>query len=162
MTNNIPTEMWLSRIFGHEGEFWDDPVGGPTKWGISQRSYPSLDIKGLTKEDAAAIYRKDFIDPLQLDIFPRSLAFQLLDFAVNSGPKTAIRQLQEAIGATPDGVVGSETVGRLARFSDDDLCALITAERLEYMTNCKNWKQNCTGWVRRMASNLRYAALDTL
>ncbi len=41
-------QKWLVRILGHEGGCWDDPAGGPTKWGISQRSYPDLDIASLT------------------------------------------------------------------------------------------------------------------
>ena len=37
----------------------DDP-GGETKYGISKRAYPDFDIKNLTKDDAKAIYLRDF------------------------------------------------------------------------------------------------------
>lgn len=35
-----------------EGEYSNDPFdpGGETKYGISKRAYPNLDIKNLTKE----------------------------------------------------------------------------------------------------------------
>ena len=45
-----------------EGGYVNDPIdkGGETKYGISKRSYPNLDIKNLTKEQAREIYYKDF------------------------------------------------------------------------------------------------------
>jgi len=162
---SLPIDLWLDRIFGHEGgysnrDLQSDP-GGETKWGISKRSYPNLDIKSLTKEDAISIYRNDFINPLNLEQYPLGVAFQLLDFAINSGPRTAIKQLQEAIKVPADGFVGPHTLAKLGVYSDADLCALIVAERLEFMAGLKNFKENAGGWVRRMASNLRYAATDT-
>ena len=42
--------------------FEDDPhdPGGATRFGISKRSYPNLDIEGLTREEAVAVYYRDF------------------------------------------------------------------------------------------------------
>jgi len=37
----------------------DDP-GGMTKYGICARSYPSVDIKNLTQDQAVAIYYRDY------------------------------------------------------------------------------------------------------
>lgn len=154
-------QEWLRRCIDHENGYWDDPVGGPTNWGISKRSYPDLDIKSLTIEDACRIYERDFINPLRLDRFPIGVAFQLFDFAVNSGPKTAVKQLQQAIGVDDDGVVGQATLEKLNGISDSDLVKLVIAERLDFMVDCKNFLPNARGWVRRMAKNLRYGAQDT-
>lgn len=157
--NNI--NEWLVRCLGHEGGYWNDPVGGPTRWGISQRSYPELDIKNLTIDQARAIYISDYINPMRLENYPPGIAFQLFDFGVNSGPPTAIKQLQQAIGVKDDGVVGPITRGRLDSFSDCALVMLVLAERIEYMTECKNFLSNARGWNRRIARNLRYGASDT-
>ena len=155
-------QTWLKRCLGHEGGYWDDPVGGPTKWGISQRAYPQLNIRSLTVEQAEAIYIADFITPLQLDkYYTPGLAFQIFDFGVNSGPKTAIKQLQQALGLKDDGVVGPVTRAKLASTSDSDLVMLILAERLDFMADCKNFLPNARGWVKRIAQNLRYGAADT-
>ena len=35
-------------------------AGGGTKFGISSRSYPDVDVKNLTREDAEEIYYRDF------------------------------------------------------------------------------------------------------
>ena len=45
-----------------EGGYVFDPndAGGMTKYGISQRSYPTLDIKDLSRDEAIAIYFRDF------------------------------------------------------------------------------------------------------
>ena len=47
----------FDRLIGHEGEYSNDPndPGGETKWGISKRAYPNLDIKNLTRDGAKTI-----------------------------------------------------------------------------------------------------------
>lgn len=155
-------QSWLIRILGHEGGYSeDDKVGGPTKWGISQRAYPALDIANLTVADAEYFYRRDYLAPLRADLFDDGVVYQLLDFGVNSGPLTAIKQLQEAIGCKPDGKIGPVTLATLAKYSESDLVMLLIAERLDFMVSLKNWPENSRGWTRRMAENLRYAAIDT-
>ena len=84
----------FDRLMGNEGGYsneLNDP-GGETKWGISKRSYPDLDIKNLTREQAKAIYLRDFWIRGAMDQLPPAVAFQVFDFAVNSGIETAIRK----------------------------------------------------------------------
>lgn len=52
----------VSFVLSREGGLIDDPndPGGLTKYGICQRSYPKLDIKNLTIEDARKIYYEDY------------------------------------------------------------------------------------------------------
>jgi hypothetical protein len=73
----------------------DDP-GGETNWGISKRTYPHLDIKGLTRDDAAAIYRRDYWDSLKLDGEFTPLDITLFDSAVNLGPWRALHFKRQA------------------------------------------------------------------
>ena len=48
----------------------DDP-GGMTKYGICARSYPSVDIKNLTRDQAVAIYYRDFWQKYNLEtVYP--------------------------------------------------------------------------------------------
>jgi len=74
-----------------EGNYVNDPddPGGATKFGISQRSYPALDIASLTLEDAKAIYQRDFWNRLGLDNDPWPVALLTFDAAVNQGPSFA-------------------------------------------------------------------------
>lgn len=75
-------------VLKHEGGYvWNpkDP-GGETKYGISKRSYPNVDIKNLTIPQAKDIYYKDFwvkcgFDKIESD----RIAFRLFDLGVNVG-----------------------------------------------------------------------------
>ena len=46
----------MAEVFSHEGGYVNDPrdPGGETNMGISKRSYPNEDIRGMTRERAAA------------------------------------------------------------------------------------------------------------
>lgn len=153
----------FDRLIGHEGGYVNDPndPGGETKWGISKRSYPELDIKNLTREDAKRIYYADFWNQINADALPDGAAFQLFDFAVNSGIETAVRYLQRALDVADDGYFGPISMTAVANTSESDLIMRLSAERLDFMTKLKNWPHHGKGWARRIAQNLRYGAVDS-
>lgn len=155
-------ETSIERILGHEGGFVDNPndPGRATNWGISQRTYPNLDIKALTREQAVALYRRDFYEPIGGDSLPEGVAYQLLDTAINSGINTALRMLQRAIGVADDGHIGPVTLAAIKATEPHDLVLRFLAERLDFMTRCSGWPTFSRGWTRRVATNLRYGASD--
>lgn len=153
----------FDRTINHEGNYTNDPrdPGGETKFGISKRSYPKLIIKDLTLEDAFNIYKKDFWDVISGDKLPNSVAYQLFDFAINSGIGTAIRYFQRSLGVADDGYFGPVSNDAVRLATETDMIMKLNAERLEFMTKLKNWPDNSKGWARRIAQNLRFGALDT-
>lgn len=166
MPDNIARSLFdilIERVLDIEAGYVNNPAdpGGETKWGISKRSFPHLNIEELTREDAIAIYRRDFWIVIDGDRFRPGVAFQLLDFAVNSGIQTALRKLQRAAGVADDGHVGPITRAALAAMSETDLILRFLAERLDFMTSLINWPSAGRGWARRIAKDLRYAAIDT-
>ena len=70
-----------------EGGYVNNPKdpGGETKYGISKRAYPKLDIKNLTRERANEIYYTDYWVPAGCDNLPVPLNLVCFDMAVNSG-----------------------------------------------------------------------------
>lgn len=72
----------------------DDP-GGLTKWGISQRAYPALDIRNLTQQEAEAIYYRDYWRPCGAQALEWPLSLIHFDAAVNSGLSRAKRFLKQ-------------------------------------------------------------------
>ena len=103
-----------------------DP-GGLTKFGISSRAYPNLDIASLTRDQAIAIYRADYWAKIHGDDLPTGLDLLVFDTAVNMGVLTAAMLLQEAVGATLDGVIGPVTLSRARQTLPEllgDYCAL--------------------------------------
>lgn len=153
---------YIDRVLSHEGGYVNDPrdPGGETKFGIAKRSYPGVDIKNLTREDAVEIYRRDFWNRVQGDQLPRQFAFQALDAAVNHGIGNAVRWMQRAVGVADDGVIGPVTLNTVKRFDPADLVLLFNAERLEFYAKLSTFDAFGRGWSRRVAGNLRYAAKD--
>lgn len=99
-------------IFGHEGGLQCDPadpgnwtggkvgVGrqGCTKYGIATNSYPTTNIRKLSLEQAATIYKRDYWTPLHLsELESQGLATEVLDTAVNCGVGTAANMLVELV-----------------------------------------------------------------
>lgn len=88
----------------------DDP-GGETKWGISKRAYPTLNIKNLTREQATNVYYRDFLHGPRIDrIVNLALREQVFDFGVPSGPPRAIKTLQRLVHVEADGLLGPITL----------------------------------------------------
>ena len=164
----------FARLIGHEGGFSDDPkdpgnwTGGRpgagkllgTKYGIAANTYPDLDIKALTLDQAKAIYRRDWWDKIHADQLPGAVAFQLWDFAVNAGITRAVISLQRAVGVADDGKLGPRTLAAVNAMPVPDVIARFNAERLEFYASLSTWPTYGKGWVRRVAGNLRYAAAD--
>lgn len=150
-------EQAFDKLIAHEGGYVQDPrdPGGETKFGISKRSYPNVDIANLTLGQAKDIYKKDFWDRAQCDILPPSVAFQLFDTAVNSGIGQAIRFLQRAVGVADDGVVGALTLNAVRRLDAETVVARFNGHRLEFMTRLSTWDVFGRGWARRIAKNLQ-------
>jgi lysozyme family protein len=152
----------IDRVLSHEGGYVNDPrdPGGETKFGIAKRSYPNLDIRALTREQAVEIYRRDFWQRVQGDKLPRAVAFQVLDAAVNHGAGNAVRWLQRAAGVADDGVIGPISLAAVSRADPADLVLLFNAERLSFYTKLSTFDAFGRGWANRVAGNLRYAAGD--
>lgn len=111
----------VSQVIAHEtggdksGGYTNDPddPGGETKWGISKRAYPNLNIKALTFNDAIAIYHKDYYEGIDT-IADDRLAFKVFDMSVLNGRVKAVKLLQTSIRAlgpkiSADGYLGPVT-----------------------------------------------------
>lgn len=148
-------------LIGHEGGYVNDPTdpGGETKYGISKRAYPRVDIKGLTLEGAKRLYREDYWDPLGGDSLGDPLDYAIFDLAVNSGVKTATKMLQTALGILPDGAWGPASAAALTAARDRKTVALrVAATRLGYMTCLATWEHHSKGWARRIAAEIKRIA----
>ena len=83
-------------VLAHEGGYINDPAdpGGETKYGISKRAYPRVDIKNLTKAQARDIYYRDYWKRVDGDNLPAGLDLAVFDTAVNCGVSVARSFLQ--------------------------------------------------------------------
>lgn len=123
-----------------------------TKYGISALSFPSLDIKNLTVEQAKDIYRKGYWDKVEGDKLSPPLAVAVFDTAVNMGVATAVRLLQRAIGCKQDGILGPITL-QTAQDKGDKIIPRFLALRVDRCSDIVGkdplMKQWGLGWYIR-------------
>ena len=125
-----------------------DP-GGLTKYGISQRSYPEVDIANLTIQQASAIYLNDYWNPVRGHLMPAGLDLLVFDCAVNQGSTTAAILLQTALGVRADGSIGPITLTRANQAMPDVLITFAAERALQYEFN-RNEATFGRGWYRRL------------
>lgn len=155
-------DSFIDRVLSAEGGYVNDPSdpGGETRFGISKRAYPNVDIKNLTRADAVALYRTDFWARVHGDELPASFAFQALDAAVNHGVENAVRWMQRAAGVADDGHFGPLTMAAVLRAEPCDMVLSFNAVRLRFYAKLARFDVFGRGWINRVAGNLDYAAGD--
>ena len=131
----------------------DDP-GGETRFGISKRSHPDLDIAKLTRDDAMAIYQRDYWRAGCCEPLPPALGCFLFDSLVQHRPRTAKTLLQDAVGVKPDGLIGPVTLAA-AKAADPEavLIDAFTARALLYheLASQPSRAAFAKGWFARLA-----------
>ena len=139
----------VEMVLKHEGGYVNDPKdpGGETRFGISKRAYPDVDILRLTEDEAKTIYRRDYWDKLRTDEIPEELAICVFDAAVNMGRDRAVRLLQRACGVAQDGVMGGNTIAAANRLVDP--VVRFSAERIIAYTGIRGFDTFGKGWLRR-------------
>ena len=163
---SLSFHQMFDRLIGHEGGYVNDPrdPGGETNWGITKRTAQANGYIGpmisMTRDEAFEIYRRAFWLRYQCDKMPEAVAFQFFDAAVNHGFGNASRMLQRAVGVADDGVIGSRTIAAIKQTAISDVIMRLNAERLEFYCKLDNFTSFGKGWVRRVAGNLKYGAMD--
>lgn len=145
-------------LLEQEGGYTNNPKdpGGPTKYGISKRSYPHLDISTLTRKDAYRIYLNDWWDKNRYgDINHQQIAEKVFSLAVNMGARHANKLLQRALNTVlnsrlaVDGIIGHETLDAV---NSCDNPAHVLAElkllAIEHYLRIGN-QTFLRGWIRR-------------
>ena len=122
-------ETAVAFVLRLEGGYANSPIdpGGETKFGISKRQYPDLDIRALTEDEAKAIYWRDYWLPYYCDRIENALLrAHYFSTVVNIGPGDASRYLQRAVNGTGgcltvDGIVGPVTRDAVNNAADPGL-----------------------------------------
>lgn len=120
-----------------------------TKYGICAMSYPDLDIRNLTLDQAGEIYKKEYWDRTKCDWLPDALSVAVFDYAIHSGTMQAIKDLQKALGVKADGIIGNQTLGACNSKPLKDTLVRYFDNRLDFMIQCKAWPKYCKGWINR-------------
>lgn len=143
-----------------EGGYVNDPddSGGETKYGISKNSYPHLDIKSLTLEDAEKIYYADYWIKNKCNVINSFLAEKIFDLSVNMGCIQAGKIIQRALRSLgfsleEDGIIGPLTLSAINKSEATALMSAIKSEAAGYyrlIASVNSSQQKfLTGWLNR-------------
>lgn len=155
----------LDEVWPFEGKYTNDRrdpgnwTGGKvgvgelkgTNMGIAAASFPDLDIKNLTKAQAADIYAKRYARPLRFDDLRIGDDLAILDMGINSGISRSAKFTQSIVGTTQDGQIGPVTLAALEKMSSRDFIKKLCAKRLGFVQGLKIWETFGKGWSRRIA-----------
>ena len=114
----------LKTILHHEGGYVNHPEdpGGETNLCVTKRVYQewggTKNMRDLTFDDVAPIYRKNYWDKMKCDDLPSGLDLCVFDFGINAGPGRAAKYLQTLIGTKADGGIGPNTLAKLKEYTD--------------------------------------------
>ena len=146
-------------VLDHEGGYVNDPLdpGGETRYGISKRQYPDVDIRNLTRDQAIDIYHHDYWDKCECDRLPAGLDLLVFDTAVNRGTRRAIQRLQVALRVTVDGLLGPQTFRAAERAHTGSLVDEFTSQRLVAYARLRQFSRYGLGWTRRIVAAHREA-----
>ena len=146
----------IEKVLHHEGGYVNAPkdLGGETKYGITKRFYPDVDIKNLTIEQAKEIYKKDYWDRNKVESLPQNLWHIYFDMCVNMGKRTAVKVLQRAAvnkgkNIEVDGGLGPMTIGALKGVELDRVRAFRVKYYVDLITARPEQEKFYLGWFRR-------------
>jgi lysozyme family protein len=137
------------------GKFFhpNDP-GGFTNMGLTQRDYPKLDLKNLTREEADNIFYKDYWKKSVASKLPDPAFISYFDAVVNTGAGRANKILQKVVGVEVDGKVGKITLEAVKKYGEPKKLAIALAEGkqdfyLSLVSKNKKFGSFIRGWSRR-------------
>lgn len=153
----------VEKLLEYEGGYSNQPAdrGGETKYGISRRAYPDLDIAGLTLDEAKKIYHQDFWLKLKLDrVIGERVAGEIFEQGVNFGVRAATENVQRAmnyLGAKlqVDGIMGPRTLAAINGCLEPSLLLKVLNgvqfhRYLEIVEARPEQKAFARGWLRRV------------
>ncbi|MEJ1496346.1 MAG: glycosyl hydrolase 108 family protein [Candidatus Sedimenticola sp. (ex Thyasira tokunagai)] len=147
---------WLFSIEGRHHHQVSGDRGGETKFGISKRTHPDLDIANLTEEQARAIYYDDYWLAYSCHQLPPALGWALFGGVVNHNPRTAIRLMQQSLGVRADGDNGPKTQAAAAAADPTvvliDYCSRRGQLYHDIAQSNSTQEKFVRGWLKRLFS----------
>lgn len=165
----------LTLTLAHEGGFVNHPKdpGGATNKGVTQAVYNAyrrnkgLDersVRQITAAEINDIYRNQYWNVAGCNLLPAGLDYAVFDYAVNSGPGRAIKDLQRTINSVGnqlglvvkvavDSDFGQATLDASNACMNVDEKAFIEAycnRRMDFLHSLKTFSTFGKGWTRRV------------
>ena len=154
----------FAKVIQSEGGYvWDkDDAGGETNLGVTigawgaylGRAIQPGEMKALTKDTVKPFYKKMYWDKVKGDDLPSGVDYAVFDFAVNAGVGRAAKFLQRSVGAVDDGVIGSGTLGLVAKADPQKTLSNFADQKQRFYnglaTNNPSQQKFLKGWLARV------------
>ena len=165
-------DYFISKVLKFEGGFSNDPDdrGGVTNYGITAKTLQTYinDVEDrdyacgleeaeervvdITQQDVLSIYEMYYWDVVKADLLPKGVDVYVADWAVNSGPKSAVIALQTTVGTARDGIVGPVTLSAINSVRADRVLFDLFIARLRLyreLSDINNNRKFIKGWNNR-------------
>lgn len=165
----------MKLIAGSEGGYSNHPndPGGPTMKGVTLKNYqrycatkhrpkPGVDqLKKISNAEVEEIFRDDYWNRVRANDLPAGIDYAAADFAFNSGPGQAAKELQRVVTALgydaggADGKIGNGTLSAVKlcviERGEDEVINRYMDKRWSFMQGLKNFSSFKNGWRNRIA-----------
>jgi lysozyme family protein len=152
----------LAHVLQSEGGFVNNPKdpGGMTNLGCTKATWEEFvghpvseaDMRALTPESVAPLYKRKYWDKVSGDQLPAGLDYAVFDAAINSGPGRAAKWLQEVVGVEADGVIGYKTIVALQETPLAKIIVMYNDKRLQFLESLPTFATFGKGWSNRVSS----------
>ena len=145
----------LKMLLHHEGGYVNHPSdpGGETNLGVTKKVYQewggTKDMKDLTVEDVAPIYKKNYWDRCKCDDLESGVDWVVFDWAVNSGTGRSAKAIQKICGASQDGAIGPKTLALIGKQNTQYVIEEFGKIRQDFYESLKTFDTFGKGWTRR-------------
>jgi|TARA_X000001382_G_scaffold41565_1_gene27951 lysozyme family protein len=145
----------LKMLLHHEGGYVNHPKdpGGETNLGVTKRVYEkwggTKDMKDLTVEDVAPIYKKNYWNRCKCDDLESGVDWVVFDWAVNSGTGRSAKAIQKICGASQDGAIGPKTLALIKTQDTEYVIEEFGKIRQNFYESLKTFDTFGKGWTRR-------------
>lgn len=138
--------------------------GGATNMGVTLKTFRRFfgsdktvnDLKAMTEEQWKKVMISYWNTCRADEMVNQSVAELIVDWAINSGPVTAIKKVQRILGVAEDGVVGTDTLDALNNESQSWLFEEIKQARInfyqEIVRRDPTQQKFLAGWLKRVNS----------
>jgi lysozyme family protein len=153
-------EQSLAFLLKEEGGYTNNPhdKGGMTNLGVTHtdwgawigREPTEQDMRGLTPEKVAPLYKQKYWDAMKCDDLPVGVDYAVFDFGVNSGTGRSARYIQSVCGATQDGIIGPQTLAAVKSMDPIAVIDSLCDKRLNFLQALSDWQYFGNGWGGRV------------
>ena len=105
-------------IITTDSEFCTDGAGNESKFGITKKRYPEIDIPALTIDQAREIYLYDYWNKYRCEELKPAVGLFLLDRLIQHEAAVAVRMLQLISNQTANGIMSDTSINSINRIDD--------------------------------------------